>query len=146
VKYLLDTCLISELPKTIPNQKVIDWLKKIPSDSLFISVITIGEIRKGLTKLQPSEKKERLTYWLNNLLKFYSERILPIDLTVAEKWGNLQGNAEKAGKPMSSVDSLLAATASVHNLIMVTRNESDFEMGEISITRLWPFSPKLSSR
>jgi predicted nucleic acid-binding protein len=76
VKYLLDTCLISELPKPIPNQKVIDWLRKVPSDFLFISVITIGEIKKGLSKLQPSEKKERL----------------------------------------SSVNSLLAATASIYNL------------------------------
>ncbi len=137
MKYLLDTCLISELPKPVPNQKVIDRLKKIPSDSLFISVMTIGEMRKGLSKLQPSEKKERLTNWLDTLLKLYKKRILIVDLTVAEKWGELQGNTEKIGKPMSSVDSLLAATASVNNLTLVTRNESDFENGEIPIINPW---------
>lgn len=137
MKYLLDTCLISELPKPVPNQKVIDWLRKIPSESLFISVITVGEIRKGLSKLQPSEKKERLTDWLDTLLKLYKERILPIDLKVAEKWGILLGNAERIGKPMCSVDTLLAATANIHNLTLVTRNESDFENGEISIINPW---------
>ncbi|NJL59019.1 MAG: type II toxin-antitoxin system VapC family toxin [Desulfobacteraceae bacterium] len=137
MKYLLDTCLISELPKPVPNQKVVDWLRKVPSASLFISVITIGEIRKGLSKLQPSEKKERLTDWLDTLLKLYSKRILPVDLKVAEKWGELQGNAEKIGKPMSSVDSLLAATANVHKMAIVTRNESDFEEGEIRIVNPW---------
>ncbi|MBF0100074.1 MAG: type II toxin-antitoxin system VapC family toxin [Desulfobacterales bacterium] len=137
MKYLLDTCLISELSKPIPNENVIDWLRKIPSESLFISVITIGEIRKGLSKLQTSEKKGRLTDWLNTLLKLYIERILPVDLSIAEKWGILQGNAEKIGKPMPSVDSLIAATAYIHNLILVTRNENDFENGEIPIVNPW---------
>jgi len=137
VRYLLDTCLISELSKSVPNQKVIEWLKKISSDSLFLSVITIGEIRKGLSKLQSSEKKERLTDWLDTLLKLYRKRILSIDLRIAEKWGLLQGNAEKIGKPMSSVDSLLAATAIVNNLTLVTRNESDFEVGEVPIINPW---------
>jgi len=137
VRYLLDTCLISELSKSVPNQKIIEWLKKIPSDSLFLSVITIGEIRKGLSKLQSSEKKERLTDWLDTLLKLYRKRILSIDLRIAEKWGLLQGNAEKIGKPMSSVDSLLAATAIVNNLTLVTRNESDFEVGEVPIINPW---------
>ncbi|OQX01618.1 MAG: VapC toxin family PIN domain ribonuclease [Desulfobacteraceae bacterium IS3] len=137
MRYLLDTCLISELSKSVPNQKVIEWLKKISSDSLFLSVITIGEIRKGLSKLQSSEKKERLTDWLDTLLKLYRKRILSIDLRIAEKWGLLQGNAEKIGKPMSSVDSLLAATAIVNNLTLVTRNESDFEVGEVPIINPW---------
>ncbi len=137
MRYLLDTCLISELSKSVPNQKIIEWLKKIPSDSLFLSVITIGEIRKGLSKLQSSEKKERLTDWLDTLLKLYRKRILSIDLRIAEKWGLLQGNAEKIGKPMSSVDSLLAATAIVNNLTLVTRNESDFEVGEVPIINPW---------
>ncbi len=137
MKYLLDTCVISELTKLIPNNNVIRWLKNIPSDSLFISVITIGEIRKGLTKLKESEKKQRLTAWLDALLRQYSERILLIDLNIADNWGTIQGNAEKSGKPMSSVDSLLAATADTHNLIVATRNESDFEAGNVPIINPW---------
>jgi predicted nucleic acid-binding protein len=137
VKYLLDTCVISELTKPAPNQKVIGWLNGVPSDSLFISVITVGEIRKGLTKLKPSEKKRRLTEWLNTLLRRYSERILAVDLTIAENWGMIQGDAEKAGKPMASVDSLLAATAYTLNMTLVTRNERDFIQGPAPVINPW---------
>ena len=82
MNYLLDTCVISELVKPTPNRKVVAWLNELPSEALFLCVITIGEIRKGLTKLQDSGKKERLTLWLNTLLIEYKERILSIDLTV----------------------------------------------------------------
>lgn len=137
MKYLLDTCLISELVKPIPNEKVINWLNDIPSTALFLSAITIGEIRKGLTKLPSSKKKETLTVWLNTLLRDYKERIFPIDLIVAENWGIIQGKAEKAGTPMSSIDSLIAATAHTHNLTLVTRNEDDFIPSQISILNPW---------
>ena len=137
MKYLLDTCLISELVKPTPNKKVIKWLNDIPSTALFLSAITIGEIRKGLTKLPSSKKKETLTVWLNTLLRDYKERIFSIDLIVAENWGVIQGNAEKAGMPMSSIDSLIAATAHTHNLTLVTRNEDDFVPSQISILNPW---------
>ena len=137
MKYLLDTCVISELVKPAPNRKVVDWLNEVSSKALFLSVITIGEIEKGLTKLPDSKKKERLTSWLNTLLNEYQERILPVDLMVAENWGVLQGNAEMAGTPMSSIDSLLAATTYTHNLTLVTRNESDFVPGFTPIINPW---------
>lgn len=137
MKYLLDTCVISELVKPAPNRKVVDWLNEVSSKALFLSVITIGEIEKGLTKLPDSKKKERLTVWLNTLLNEYQERILPVDLMVAENWGVLQGNAEMAGTPMSSIDSLLAATTYTHNLTLVTRNESDFVPGITPIINPW---------
>lgn len=137
MKYLLDTCLISELVKPTPNKKVIKWLNDIPSTALFLSAITIGEIRKGLTKLPSSKKKETLTVWLNTLLRDYKERIFSIDLIVAENWGVIQGNAEKTGMPMSSIDSLIAATAHTHNLTLVTRNEDDFVPSQISILNPW---------
>ena len=137
MNYLLDTCVISELVKPAPNRKVIDWLNEMPSGVLFLCAITIGEIRKGLTKLPDSGKKERLTLWLNTLLIEYKERILPIDLTVCENWGVLQGNAEKAGTPMSSFDGLLAATTYTHNLTLATRNESDFTPANIPVINPW---------
>lgn len=135
MKYLLDTCVISELTKPKPNIKLVEWINKTPSESLFLSVITVGEIRKGLSKLPKSKRKERLTVWLNILLKEYKERILSINLTVAENWGVIQGNAEKSGIPMSSIDSFLAATAYTHNLTVVTRNEKDFN--QIPIKNPW---------
>jgi predicted nucleic acid-binding protein len=137
MKYLLDTCVISELVKPTPNRKVVDWLSELPSEALFLCAITIGELRKGLTKLPESNKKERLTVWLNTLLEDYKERILPIDLMVCENWGVLQGNAEKAGTPMSSIDGLLAATTYTHNLTLATRNEGDFFPGTIPIINPW---------
>ena len=137
MKYLLDTCVISELVKPAPNRKVVDWLNEVPSKALFLSVMTIGEIEKGLTELPDSKKKVRLTVWLNTLLNEYQERILPVDLMVAENWGVLQGNAEMAVAPMSSIDSLLAATTYTHNLTLVTRNESDFVPGITPIVNPW---------
>ena len=137
MNYLLDTCVISELVKPAPNRKVIDWLNELPSGVLFLCAITIGEVRKGLTKLPDSGKKERLTLWLNTLLIEYKERILPIDLTVCENWGVLQGNAEKAGTPMSSIDGLLAATTYTHNLTLATRNENDFTPANIPVINPW---------
>jgi len=139
VRYLLDTCVISELVKPVPNRKVIDWLNELPSEALFLSVITIGELRKGLTRIPDSKRKQRLTVWLNTLLEDYKERIFPIDLMVAENWGIIQGNAENAGTPMSSIDGLLAATTYTHNLTLATRNENDFISSQIPIINPWRF-------
>ncbi len=137
MKYLLDTCVISELVKPAPNRKVVDWLNEVSSGALFLSVITIGEIRKGLFKLPDSKRKERLTGWLNTLLDEYDERIISIDLMVAENWGLLQGKAEREGSSMASIDSLLAATAYTYNLTLTTRNESDFVPSGVPIINPW---------
>ena len=137
MKYLLDTCVISELVKTSPNPIVLDWLNNTPSERLFLSVITIGEIRKGLTKLPDSKRKNKLTEWLNTLLEDYQDRIYSIDLAVAENWGVMQGKAEKSGMPMSSMDSLIAAIAYTHNLVLVTRNTNDFKATNLPINNPW---------
>ena len=137
MKYLLDTCVISELVKPTPDRKVVDWINELPPEALFLCVITIGEVRKGLTKLPDSRKKERLTLWLDTLLIEYSERIFFIDLMVCENWGILQGNAEKAGTRMSTIDSLIAATTYTHNLTLATRNENDFAPSNIPIINPW---------
>ncbi len=126
MKYLLDTCVISECVKRIPHTIVMEWLDSVPSEALFLSVITIGEIKKGIVKLPESKKKTQLALWFNTLLEDYNERVLPLDLQVSEAWGIMQGQAEKAGTPMSTLDGLIAATASVHHLLLVTRNENDF--------------------
>lgn len=137
MNYLLDTCVISELVKPAPNENVLDWLTEVPSDALFLSVITIGEIKKGLTKLRNSKRKLKLTGWLNTLRNDYHDRILPIDLTIAENWGVLQGKAEQNGSPMASIDGLIAATAYTHNLALITRNEKDFTPSGIHVINPW---------
>ena len=137
MNYLLDTCVVSELVKPSPNEKVIDWLNSTPNERLFISVITIGEIRKGLTKLPESKKKNLLANWLNALREDYQNKIYSINLTVAENWGIIQANAEKNGVPMASIDSLIAAVAYTYNLVLVTRNEVDFVASNLTILNPW---------
>ena len=137
MNYLLDTCVISELVKAMPNENVINWINHTPNERLFLSVITIGEIRKGITKLPDSKKKHRLTNWLNTLLEDYQASIYPIDLAVAENWGSIQGKAENNGTPVASVHSLIAAVAQTYNLIVVTRNENDFASTNVTILNPW---------
>ena len=129
--------MISELVKALPNKNVINWISHTQSERLFLSVITIGEIRKGITRLPNSKKKHQLTNWLNTLLEDYHARIYPIDLTVAENWGIIQANAEKNGTPVASVDSMIAAVAQTYNLIIVTRNENDFTATNVAILNPW---------
>ena len=137
MNYLLDTCVISELVKNSPDKNVLDWLRSTPAERLYLSVITIGEIRKGLLKLPDSKRKDLLTNWLDSLLEDYKNRILTIDLTVAENWGSIQGKAEKEGNSMPSIDGLIAAIAYTHNLAIVTRNVNDFKPSGIPIKNPW---------
>ena len=137
MNYLLDTCVISELVKNSPDKNVMDWLMNTPAERLYLSVITIGEIRKGLLKLPDSKRKDLLANWLNSLLEDYKNRILTIDLTVAENWGLIQGKAEKEGNSMPSIDGLIAAIAYTHNLAIVTRNVNDFKPSGIPIKNPW---------
>ena len=137
MNYLLDTCVISELVKPSPDTNVIDWINNTPSERLYLSVITIGEVRKGLTKLPDSKRKDLLMNWSNSLLEDYDNRIYPINLTVAENWGIIQGKAEKKGTPMASIDSLIAATAYTYNMVLVTRNIRNFEASNLPLRNPW---------
>lgn len=138
MNYLLDTCVISELVAKRPNPRVIDWIDQTDETSLYLSVLTIGEIRKGIEKLPDSERKNALNLWLREeLLVRFKERLLPIDVDVMLHWGQLAGMLELEGRAMSAIDSLLAATALQGGLTLVTRNEDDFEYTGIPILNLW---------
>lgn len=134
---LLDTCVVSELVKPAPDTKVVAWITEVPSERLFLSALTIGEIRKGLTKLAASKKKKRLSRWLDTLLGDYRDRILSIDIPVAETWGLIQAEAEQRGMPMATIDGLIAATAFTHHLNLITRNVDDFQSAPVSILNPW---------
>jgi len=137
LKYLLDTCAISEFTKPEANAGVIEWMKNINSDDLYLSVINIGEIKKGINKLPASKKKQDLLFWLETLLEDYQNRILTVDLSVMENWSLIVANAEKKGQPIASLDSIIAATAYTHHLTLVTGNERDFYACNIPVINPW---------
>jgi predicted nucleic acid-binding protein len=138
VKYLLDTCLISELVKKSPNARVLGWLDKQDEDQLYLSALTIGELQKGISKLADVRKKEELQIWLSSdLVSRFERRILNIDTEVAVRWGELIGEAERRGKRLPVIDSLIAATAVLHNLTVVTRNTGDLEKFAVRVLNPW---------
>jgi predicted nucleic acid-binding protein len=132
MNFLLDTCVISELMAKRPNQAVMQWIDSVDEDRLYLSVITIGEIRKDIAKLADSPRKLELQEWLSDhLLSRFSDRIVVIDTGVMLDWGQLVGNLERLGKPMPLMDSLIAATVLHGGFVLVTRNEADFEFADI---------------
>jgi predicted nucleic acid-binding protein len=138
MKYLFDTCVISELVAKRPNQKVIDWIDQLDPDSVYLSVITIGEIRKGVEKLPDSPRKATLQAWLTDeLLVRFNGRILTIDIAVILVWGQLIGRLELKGKKMAAIDSLIAASALHNKCELVTRNEDDFKHAGVKIVNPW---------
>lgn len=128
MSWLLDTCAISEYAKRAPNRNVIAWLDGQDEASLFISVITLGEIEKGILKLRATDahRSQRLTAWLGLVEQRFAGRILPLDSASLHIWAQLSANAELAGKPLPVMDGLIMATAQCHGLTVVTRNVQDF--------------------
>lgn len=126
MNYILDTCVISEMVKPSPNPKVLEWMGQQNEDQLYLSVLTIGEIQKGISKLPDNLKKTNLQSWLDIDLKSrFENRMLPIDEEVAKTWGAIQSMAEKSGRKIQVIDSLIAATGLVHQMVVVTRNTGD---------------------
>ena len=138
-QYLLDTCVVSEYVRKQPEMKVIQWLDLQLEEDLFISAITIGEIKKGIVKIESSqpEKSQNLNEWLNRLTERFTPRILTLDRSILIQWGILCGDLEKSGRKLPVIDSLIAATAITNQLTLVTRNESDFDGINISIFNPW---------
>ena len=138
MKYLLDTCVISEVIKKHPNEKVMSWLQCQDETTLYLSVLTFGEIQKGIEKAPNERLKRKLSLWVEeDLKKRFDGRIIPLDLRVATKWGSLQGNAEKIGKPMPAIDGLIAVSGYCHNCTVVTRNTSDMEQSTADLLNPW---------
>ncbi len=125
MSYLLDTNVVSETIRHNPNKALIAWLDQIPGEELFISVLTLGEIRKGFEALTDRKRREKLRVWLDHeLVRWFEGRVLPVDILVADRWGRLLA---EVGRSVPTIDSLLAATALHHDLTLVTRNAKDFE-------------------
>ena len=128
MSFLLDTNVLSEPMKERPNARVISWLSAVNEDQVFVSVVTITELRYGVERLATGKRRERLDGWLrNDLISRFGRRILPIDLRVAEACGGVMARSESMGRPIEARDAFIAATAEVHGLTLVTRNTSDFK-------------------
>jgi len=114
MSYLLDTNILSETVRRAPNKSVLAWLDRIPGEALFVSVLTLGEIRKGIEAITDKKRREKLRLWLEHELPVWFEgRVLPVDLAVADRWGRILA---EVGRPVPTIDSLLAATALHHEL------------------------------
>ena len=124
--FLLDTNVVSELVRPKPDDKVLRWVEETDESILFLSVLTLGEIRNGVQRLRSGRRRGRLESWLQvDLPVRFENRILPIDAAIADRWGAVSAIAAAKGKPVPVIDGLLAATALHHNLTLVTRSRSD---------------------
>jgi len=138
VKYLLDTNVISELVSKQPSEHVTAWIDGIDDQLIYLSVITIGEIKQGIEKLPGSQRKRRLNNWLTEeLLIRFNGKILHIDLDVILTWGKLVARLESRGHALPAIDSLIAATALHQDLALVTRNERDFDGTDVVVVSPW---------
>lgn len=140
MSYLLDTNVISETVRRSPDKAVIAWLKGIPGEALYVSVLTLGEVRKGIEGLKDHQRREKLRVWLeHDLPDWFEDRVLTIDMPVADRWGRLLASA---GRPLPTIDSLLAATALHYELRLVTRNTKDFEFPGLEVINPWETKSK----
>lgn len=138
MNYLLDTCLLSELRKPQPDAGVVAWVSDVDETRLFISVLSLGEIQKGVAKLVDGQRKNVFQHWLEqDLLVRFEGRILPLNLEMALEWGLMSAATEGRGKPAPVIDALLAVTALVSNLTVVTRNDKDFAGFPVKVLNPW---------
>ncbi len=128
MSWLLDTCVLSELVRPRPKASVVSWVAERDEDELFLSVITIGELEKGIAKLPDSAKRAALELWVRReLADRFRGRLLSIDASIAARWGAMVGASEARGQSLPVIDSLIAATGLQHDLTVVTRNTEDLE-------------------
>lgn len=135
MSYLVDTCVISECVKKSPDKQVIDWFNQQEETRLFLSVVTIAELKKGIYKIKISqpERAAKLQSWLSSIELQFSQRILPISADVLEHWAQISAHTEIQGVKMPVMDALIAATAGCYRLALVTRNIEDFNRSGVEL-------------
>jgi toxin FitB len=138
VSYLLDTNVVSEWTRPRPDLGVVAWLADVDEDRALISVITLAELRHGIERLAIGSRRRRLDRWLRDELPLRFEgRIVPIGAAIADAWGELMARSEAAGRPISAMDAFIVATATAHDLELVTRNVADLRAWIKSVVNPW---------
>ncbi|MGB2606587.1 MAG: type II toxin-antitoxin system VapC family toxin [Candidatus Sulfotelmatobacter sp.] len=141
MSFLLDTNAVSEWVKPHPDPGFLRWTDSVDEDRVFLSVISLAEVRYGIERMAPGLRRRRLEEWLQHELPLrFESRILPVDAGIADAWGKVASRSVAVGRPMSAMDAFLAATAEFHHLTLVTRNVSDFPLLK-AIVSPWTETP-----
>ena len=136
-RYLLDTCVFAEYSKPRPNDKVFDWIDAQDQEAQFISVLSIGEMEKGISRLPSSKRRRSLEAVLDSIVNRFDRRIIDLDVAVLRRWGQIIGALESKGRKQPVIDSLIAATALQRDLIIVTNNTHDFADTKAAVLNIW---------
>ena len=138
LRYLLDTCVISEFVKPNPVRQVVDWLNRVDGDLTFLSAVTFGEIQMRISQLPPSNRRTELEVWLAGVLTAqFAGRVLALDVDTFRIWGQMAAQRKQQGAPMAVMDSLIAATAAQHGMVLVTRHVADFKTTGLPLLNPW---------
>ncbi len=138
MRFLLDTCAISELVKPAPDPGVLEWFAQQDELALYVSALSLGELKRGIEKLTAGKRKTFLQKWLTeNVTLRFGDRVLSLDAAVCLRWGEMQARLEKQGKPMPAMDGLIAATALQQQLTVVTRNTRDMDARGVALFNPW---------
>ena len=137
MRYLLDTCVLSETARPRPDARVLLWLESVDERDLYIPAVVFGELRKGVELRDDGAKKTALSKWLDDCFRMFSEKIVPFDYAAANQWGKMLAKLQKQGRTPSVIDSQIAATALRHGMMLVTRNVSD--MANFGVEIVNPF-------
>jgi len=135
--YLVDTCVFSEFARPNPEQKVREWARSVPESDVYLSVLVLGELLRGIERLPTGSKRTALGQWISGLFDTHRSRLVAVDADVSRKWASMCASAERIGKPVAAIDSLIAAQASAHGFVLVTRNTADFIAFDISLLNPW---------
>lgn len=138
MNFLLDTNVVSEWTKPRPDTGIVAWLAEADEDRVFISVVTLAELRHGIERMPAGARRDRLDVWLTEQMPArFEARVLPVDAGIADGWGRIMARGQAAGRPVGTMDGFIAATAEHHDLTLVTRNVSDFDVLGIRLVNPW---------
>ncbi len=141
--FLLDTCVFSEFSKKVPDSRVVSWAARVSDSDIYLSSLVLGELLRGIIRMPEGSRKSELRHWVESLFVTHHQRLVTVDVTVVRTWAEITAQAESEGKTPAAIDSLIAASAAAHNLVLVTRNGNDFAALGVELLNPWNPPSKL---